>query len=243
MFGPVFGLENLAKNSTACTAQGVAIQYFGSVVIWWFFAIALDLYLIVVHKKDHLQSTLEKVLHALCWGVPAIQTIVPLIFHKFEDRLVWCWISQSDSGLWELSFFYAVMGILGIATGYFWLHVVFKIRRVSLMASLTGKTYEYLYRHILSIILFLIVWVIMLVDRLYTVFTGEVNYWLLLGHIIALSEVGLIDFVCFGFTTDNLTRWKLSCRSSVFTGDSSETQPILSNDSVNYTGGSGTYYN
>jgi hypothetical protein len=45
--------------------------------------------LIVVHKKDHLQPTLEKVLHALCWGVPAIQTIVPLIFHKFEDRLVW----------------------------------------------------------------------------------------------------------------------------------------------------------
>jgi hypothetical protein len=54
------------------------------------------------------------------------------------------------------------------------------------MASLTGKTYEYLYRHILSIILFLIVWAIMLVDRLYTVFTGEVNYWLLLGHIIGM---------------------------------------------------------
>jgi hypothetical protein len=56
------------------------------------------------------------------------------------------------------------------------------------MASLTGKTYEYLYRHILSIILFLIVWVIMLVDRLYTVFTGEVNYWLLLGHIIGTCK-------------------------------------------------------
>ena len=86
----------------------------------------------------------------LCWGVPAIQTLVPLLFHKFEDRIVWyvatlvftikiirnalifrCWISESDSGLWELTFFYAIMGVLGVTTGYFWVHVVVRIRRVS----------------------------------------------------------------------------------------------------------------
>lgn len=44
---------------------------------------------------------------------------------------------------------------------------------------------------------------------------GDVPFWMMLNHALALSSVGVVTFLVFGCTKDNFTLWRewLMCRA------------------------------
>jgi hypothetical protein len=60
------------------------------------------------------------------------------------------------------------------------------------------------------------VFIIMISHRIYNLVTGSVVFSFLLIHTMTLSSVGIIIFMAFGLSKDNLKNWKQTlCRTRV----------------------------
>jgi len=206
--GPVAGLSLLSTNYGVCLTQAIGLQFFGTSMIWWFFSIALNLYLIVVWKNFKTDQ-FERYFHVVCWGLPVIQTILPLIFDEYGNLGLWCWILTDHNGFYEFSMFYGEMGILAVAASILWIRVVMSSFEISRMIR-KQSSHTYLIRHILGVILFIIFYSIMLFHRILNAADPDKadDFTLVLLHAISLAGVGVVDFVVFGTTRDNLILWK-----------------------------------
>jgi len=94
---------------------------------------------------------------------------------------------------------------------YLWVRVCFvAVQVVQRMLHFEASSHTYLFRHILGVVLFIIIFGIMLTHRIYRVVnrSDEDNSFLLvLLHTIVLGGQGIVDFVCFGVTKDNFLLW------------------------------------
>jgi hypothetical protein len=126
----------------------------------------------------------------------------------FVDAL-WCWIEASNRGLFEFACFYVLLLLVTIAVGFMWIRVLANIISIRDSAHRTHALPSYVYRHVVGVLLFDLIFILMAAHRIYVAFSEQqTSVVLLLGHEIGLCSVGILIGVCFGFTKDNFRLWR-----------------------------------
>jgi len=205
------GVNRVFASPILCAAQGFFITFFGSTCIWWFLFIALDVYLAVKLKKStEEQKKYQLLFHIVTWGVSLIQAVIPLIASQYKPRGLWCWIYNASHGAWEFGCFYSVMFILAVVSLYLWIRVISTVLQLSRVSP--SGSHSYLYRHVFFIFFFFGILVVMLFHRAYELIRE--NFVLLLLHTLTLSSVGVVAFLVFGISKDNILLWKAYIRGN-----------------------------
>jgi len=200
--------ELLKSHSNICLAQAVGIQFFGSMMVWWFFLMAVHLYLIIVAKKVNTRNY-EVIFYVLGFGSPLIQTLIPFIRKTYGHLVLWCWIEEDSYGAWEFGSFYGIMAVLSFLALIMWIRVVFSVVQYSKMVHKSPTSHAYLFRHILAVILFIGMFAVMFAHRVQSIVQPkEINFPLLYLHACLLSGQGFVGFVCFGLTKGNFIFWR-----------------------------------
>jgi len=197
----------LETHKGLCQIQAFGIQFWGSVLIWWFFLIALDLYMVVVLKKMNT-SKYFSVIMGIAWSCCLILALLPFTDSQYGSLQLWCWIKMSKDGIWEFSLFYGEMAIFSAIALFMWIRVTITAVQVSKMIHINSTNHSYLVRHIMGVILFVVIFAVMFAHRVDIIFHLDSSFGLLYIHTFCLCGVGLMDFFCFGLTRGNIALWK-----------------------------------
>mmetsp|Transcript_9043 Transcript_9043/g.8068 ORF Transcript_9043/g.8068 Transcript_9043/m.8068 type:complete len:347 (+) Transcript_9043:56-1096(+) len=100
-------MGNPIDGSPACWIEGIGSNIFFISSIFWTVILNYIIYCIVAGKPIHITYKM----HIICWGLPTLVTLLPLINTTFgaPDGLGWCWIvPTTTSPQWALLFWYTV---------------------------------------------------------------------------------------------------------------------------------------
>jgi len=175
-----------------CLFQGAAIQFSCVAIYCWLFLIAMHLFFVVVQKYQISQiMPYTWLIHVFAWLTPTLATALPLIFLKFEDRGVWCWVLHDENGAWEIGAFYAPLALVLLTTSFFWICIVFRACQVSSQF----KTSYYVFQTTLGLLLFIISFAAQFFHRMFNLsHKHNTTFSLELIHTIMLSCVGYVVF-------------------------------------------------
>ena len=96
LMGICFGIGYWYAVGTWCTIQGVLLQFLGSMLMYWFVIITINLYINIIFFKP-TSFCLEILFLCLSPIQPIISSIIPIIYHAYGPVGVWCWISINPS--------------------------------------------------------------------------------------------------------------------------------------------------
>jgi len=104
-------LGDAGHNTGLCYFQSLMISYFELASMLWSVSIAFTLHMAFLRENAIHHEAIETYMskyHAVCWGLPAILTILPLTTGSYGDAGGWCWIkSQRDIDVaWRFIQFY-----------------------------------------------------------------------------------------------------------------------------------------
>lgn len=105
-----YGVLNVFEtDSLDCIVQGAISTLSNTSSFFWTVAIAIYLYILLVHSNKRLADSLQLCFHLISWGVPLGITVAALCLHKIgfdasEVSVGWCWVSiqAPDYVLWML---------------------------------------------------------------------------------------------------------------------------------------------
>ncbi|KAE8891968.1 hypothetical protein PF005_g11871 [Phytophthora fragariae] len=189
-----------------CKIQAFIITFGDGAPIAWNFIMALNLYRWVCMGEDQ-QMLMKKIkwyilsTMLLTLGIPSIC----LIFNKFGDAGLWCWVVVKDDTTEELWWMFGVL--------YFWVIVggiamttFLVLVKINMKKRL--KTYEnddandayYAVVHNLTVYIsgFILCWLPAVVDRAYATFSGNTSFTLDLLHATIVPLQGFINAVIYG---------------------------------------------
>eukprot|EP01126_Amoeba_proteus_P005596 TRINITY_DN1189_c0_g2_i5.p1 TRINITY_DN1189_c0_g2~~TRINITY_DN1189_c0_g2_i5.p1 ORF type:complete len:200 (+),score=23.79 TRINITY_DN1189_c0_g2_i5:493-1092(+) len=144
-------------------------------------------------------------IHVFAWGIPTILTIVPLSRLKFENRIFWCWITPTDSGIWEFGAYYVPLSLALLVTTFCWILVVLKLLRVKSVSSQL-RNGAHIIQSSVGLSLFIITLSLQFTHRLVNIYLID-SYSLEMIHTILFSSVGIYVFLIFGLTYDNFVSY------------------------------------
>jgi hypothetical protein len=109
-------LTIVGSNKVMCYAQAINLTYW-NVAIWlWIAVIGCAMYLIIVKRLTNIGKFLlgsfftvtaeyEKYFHLLCWGTPALISVIMGMTGVIGDTGPWCWIT-ADHVVYRFALFY-----------------------------------------------------------------------------------------------------------------------------------------
>jgi len=112
--------EDHFGNHGACKFQGLRIQFFFIGSVLWTAAIAINIFLVVVMKKEIYQiERFEYIYHIVIWGICILSSVLLYItdINKKEGNYIigeatfWCWITNNGCYL-RLYFFFGPLWII-----------------------------------------------------------------------------------------------------------------------------------
>eukprot|EP00397_Hematodinium_sp_SG-2012_P056897 GEMP01070656.1.p1 GENE.GEMP01070656.1~~GEMP01070656.1.p1 ORF type:complete len:343 (+),score=45.07 GEMP01070656.1:25-1029(+) len=210
-FGPFDTYE------TGCFVQAMFTTYFGMASILWTGSIAYSLQFIVENCHGFNEREIEPMLMKICWGVPAIFTVLTMTVVGFEPAGYWCWIDDSALGeIFRLIDFYIP---LWFTISYsLWIYQRLRKRITQLIATQTFSTDDTEVapidgssnlkdhqRALLRILLFPMVlvfcWTAGTINRLISFFVPNFS-WPLLSYIVVVtgSLQGFLNACLYGST-------------------------------------------
>jgi len=205
------GLRETQDDEWLCRIQGIGIQFFGVAITWWWLCIGANLFVTVVIRADEPEKY-NRYYHIAGWGVPFISTVVPLIANKYgHSNPVWCWIENDRYHIWQFGALFGHMAGCSIVGMIMWFWVIYKARQLHLEAVIRNERHflkPFLIRHILFAILFVSVFLILVINRIYQAVKDDVNYQILLASTIVLTGQGCITFLAFGTSRKIFRNWK-----------------------------------
>ncbi|KAL3670017.1 hypothetical protein V7S43_005389 [Phytophthora oleae] len=189
-----------------CKAQAFIITFGDGAPIAWNFIMALNLYRWVCMGEDQ-QMLMKKIKWYIVStmlftvGIPSIC----LIFNKFGDAGLWCWVVVEDDSTEELWWMFGVLYFWVIAGGIA-MTVFLVLVKINMKRRL--KTYEnddandayYAVVHNLTIYIsgFIFCWLPAVVDRGYATFTGKTSFTLDFLHATIVPLQGFVNAVIYG---------------------------------------------
>ena len=166
-------------------------------------------FVVILKKGAKEMASIARWFHILGFGFPIIQSTLPFILDGgiYGPNGIWCWIEGNDRGIYEFALFYGEMGITTLAAVVIWVRVASRIY-TAYKVSKVQYANSYLIRHVFMVVIYTLIFSVMLTRRLYLAITGYDLFVLALGHTIALSIVGFVDFVVFGLSVNNYRLWR-----------------------------------
>ncbi|KAG4094804.1 slime mold cyclic AMP receptor-domain-containing protein [Neocallimastix lanati (nom. inval.)] len=137
-------------NEGACKIQGLTIQFFFISSILWTAVIALNIYLVVVIKKELCDiERYEYIFHILVWGLSLTLTIPLYILENNNTTLYpimgnatfWCWITTKH-GNYRMMFFFGPLWIVFFFNAFVYISMIIicKKRDKDMKPSVVGNT-------------------------------------------------------------------------------------------------------
>ncbi|KAG7389080.1 hypothetical protein PHYPSEUDO_011349 [Phytophthora pseudosyringae] len=189
-----------------CKLQAFIITFGDGAPIAWNFIMALNLYRWVCMGED--QQMLMKKIKWYIAGTMLFTVGIPsicLIFDKFGDAGLWCWVVVEDDSAEELWWMFGVLYLWVIAGGIA-MTVFLVLVKINMKKRL--KTYEnddandayYAVVHNLTIYIsgFIFCWLPAVVDRGYATFTGDTSFTLDFLHATIVPLQGFVNAVIYG---------------------------------------------
>ncbi|KAG1691959.1 hypothetical protein DVH05_025939 [Phytophthora capsici] len=189
-----------------CKAQAFIITFGDGAPIAWNFIMALNLYRWVCMGEDQ-QMLMKKIKWYIVStmlftvGIPSIC----LIFNKFGDAGLWCWVVVEHDSTEELWWMFGVLYFWVIAGGIA-MTVFLVLVKINMKRRL--KTYEnddandayYAVVHNLTIYIsgFIFCWLPAVVDRGYATYTGQTSFTLDFLHATIVPLQGFVNAVIYG---------------------------------------------
>jgi hypothetical protein len=220
------------KPSPFCLVQGVLFQFFACTMIWLWCLVAFVMYLVVVKGYSFERiGTMEKKFHLLWFGMSVMQTIIPCLVANWpaEPQLgaPYCWISDQDDQLIQISFFTSEMFVALVVGLCFCFKVLFRF--VELSGAGSGNDRHslefakvirgYVWRHSMFAVGFASVFITIAFFVTNQIFANAgvwcVSYTAAVLHVVSVSGSGIISFAVLGPTRSNLQMICRKCTSPV----------------------------
>eukprot|EP00457_Paulinella_chromatophora_P006714 gb/GEZN01006733.1/.p1 GENE.gb/GEZN01006733.1/~~gb/GEZN01006733.1/.p1 ORF type:complete len:330 (-),score=36.45 gb/GEZN01006733.1/:576-1565(-) len=192
----------MSAGTGLCLFQAMVLSFFNLASMLWSVSIAFTLHqAFLLENKEYHSPLVEHKMqyyHVICWGWPALMTVLPLITSSYGDTGGWCWINANDaaSKTWLLLQFYIPLWVF--ISYNLWVYV--KVyRKMKLMLS--GQMGRDMYRIRLYPLVLVVCWFWGSVNSIYTTFTGSLGpLWLNILHIFFASSMGAVNAAVYGFT-------------------------------------------
>eukprot|EP01125_Pyxidicula_operculata_P000401 TRINITY_DN10432_c0_g1_i1.p1 TRINITY_DN10432_c0_g1~~TRINITY_DN10432_c0_g1_i1.p1 ORF type:complete len:286 (+),score=18.94 TRINITY_DN10432_c0_g1_i1:89-946(+) len=201
LLGPMVDYAPLQESGILCNLQGAGLQFTNIAGACWFLCIAIHMYLIVF--KDYTPAQLEKYFvipsHIFSWGLPLLSTVVVLCYPGMTYKIMWCWVPQIDSGVWEWVFFYGPILVFLTVVAIIWILSTISVCK----RDPKRKTRTYLTQTLVGVFLIFTSYIIQVSHRIYNVFYPN-GFLFQEFHVIANGLLGTLAFLVFGITYRNV---------------------------------------
>lgn len=204
---------HLGSSEGLCQFQAVVVSYFGLTSLFWAVSIAFTLHKAFLQESEAFGPTQihEHAMkyHAICWLVPALLTVLPLVNNGYGDTGGWCWIPE-EKIYWRFIQFYILLW-LGVGYNcYVFINIYQKIKAMAGQVN-TGNATAMANRLRLYPFVLVICHFFGMIESFYEAFSGgKMIYELNLLAVIFGTSMGLFNAVIYGLTPEVT---KQLCRS------------------------------
>lgn len=168
--------------TTQCIAQGVLDSFFELASVTWTSAIAAVLFMSVFQRKsaDDVQRRFPQFC-AVCFGVPLVLALLPLIDNSYGPSGAWCWVTKDG---WRFGQFYVPLWICIAFNSVIYFRVLRLLRRTLKAAGPNDATAATIRKFTKRLswypFILVIVWFWATVNRIYEASGGAPLFWLYL---------------------------------------------------------------
>jgi hypothetical protein len=211
-----FSRDSLDASNALCRTQAVLTITFEMASVLWTVAIAWTLYTMVVLKAARVEQQ-ERWLHAGCWGVPAAVAVALLATDSLgpadrEDE--WCWISgvKTPGSRWvQVGVFYLPLVVAFGVSVFVYLRVGRAFRQLAVAGAVdAGKEWMVQLRLRLYLLVFVLVWLVPVVDSTVQLCAPTSPFWLQLLHAATGGRImGLLNSLVYGCNDKTLQPYRL----------------------------------
>ncbi len=221
--------------TATCTFQAVVNSYFAIASILWTTMIAYCLYATVI-KRQAIEITRmrERYMHMLCWGYPAVFTILPATTNSYGTSGGWCWIKADTSvdQAWRVLQLYLPLWCAMGYNAFVYYNIVKTIRNVlkaqreadqaaaargEISAANTGaREVKMIWRLQFYPLIMLICWFMPTVNRIQNIISPKEPIFFVVLMAVTLSSLqGILNSLAYGFTpsvTNRIQEAWIGCR-------------------------------
>jgi len=198
------------EGSAACALQGMAQQFWICSVLWSA-AVAFVLHATVVRRVEaSVLESHERMMHLVCWGLPAVFMFLPFLSEGYTGSGTWCWISNANAASKALRFgsFYLWV-VAGVAFSLFsYVQVINAFKELTANAGQSKEDTKPLLLVFQRLQLYPLVtavcWTPGLIHRVHNIFVDSstslstFSFVLLLLHSIFVALSGFLNATAFG---------------------------------------------
>mmetsp|Transcript_11467 Transcript_11467/g.42793 ORF Transcript_11467/g.42793 Transcript_11467/m.42793 type:complete len:302 (-) Transcript_11467:593-1498(-) len=209
------------ENSTlSCTVQAFLQQFFQLASVFWTSGIALTVYDTAV---SHTTPTMLR-LNLLCWGVPFLAALLPLVTGSYGSTGAWCWIQATPGDqedpfsrfyvgtFWRFALFYVPIWIcifLNVGIYVYVTRYVNTFGKVSESRETTLKLVKLIHRLRFYPLVLVIAWLPATVNRIHdALYPSTPVFWLTMIAVLTKSAQGLLNALTYGFNRTVREAWK-----------------------------------
>jgi len=193
------------SNYVTCEILAGALQFFELSSSCWAFCIAFVLDQ-VIRANNYAVETYEKYFHMFSWGFPAVTVIIAHFQGLFGNAGLWCWIQETDKGLFRWLYFYLPLVLILIYVVVVYTVVSRKIRRqLSVSATFYQTNNETTIQQTFRwyIIGWVICWMPAIVDRIQDmIWPNDPIYVLTAMHAFFAPLAGFCNSIALGFNDE-----------------------------------------
>jgi len=221
---------NLSTSLDWCVAFRVMFQFCAGTTVFWTACISFFLYFSVLSNdknrkksntgdgkdngakanpyQDTASRTMSLVFHIICWGIPGISTGYIFFANEYvEDQdLHLCY----PVAKWRWFMWFVPNIICFIASVVVYAGLLIKLRETMtwrfIFNSLKNQTLALPFRISLFLLVFIVCWVMDIVQFLTSVFFNRPKFTLLLAYSVLLNLQGLLDCLVYGITNKSLRK-------------------------------------
>ena len=207
--------------SKFCLVQGIVYQFFACCTLWLWLLICGILYAVIVKGASFYDlEKLEWYHHATWLGLSTAQTLVPFYMSSAEPQIgvPVCWMSSRNHYFQKFYFFLLEMGIALSIGLIFMCGIIKKLcllrgqnsnNRATRGNSSGNDVLDYIARHVLFIIFFVVVFAVLTTCTLYEMYfsidpkRNVLPYFVCVAHVFSACGIGIFTFVVFGTSSAN----------------------------------------
>lgn len=211
-----FSRGSLNASNALCRTQAVLTITFEMASVLWTVAIAWTLYTMVVLKAARVEQQ-ERWFHAGCWGVPAAVAVTLLATDSLgpaDDEDEWCWISgvKTPGSRWvQVGVFYIPLVVAFGVSVLVYLRVGQAFRQLAVAGAVdAAKEWMVQLRLRLYLLVFVLVWLVPVVDSTVQLCASTSPFWLQLLRAATGGRImGLLNSLVYGCNDKTLQPYRL----------------------------------
>jgi len=204
----VFENEEKSNYNALCYTQGVLIQISQNTIFSWTTVIAVNLFIVVCSKK--VTDNLELVFHGVVWTWILFVTLIPLASNAYGPAGVWCWLTKSEGQPYRWAVFYGPLIVQVIVISVLYIMVIKSIRERLVVVTdgdNNALAKETMNRLKLYPIIFVVLYIFPLINRLYDVASTTDSFFLYVMQSITSPLYGFVVAIAYGLDKEIRNHW------------------------------------